>query len=467
MSVNKKDLSQIDKQIDEVSKKKEEAIMSQVNAPAYVKGTAAYVSALPERFGMVDFKHLMGFGEESEKHPDDPRFLIKSTNFRAPEHRHIDQELREIGLNLKKDFHAAQLQASIIGRKTGVPVNPCDTPYFKRYVEPKMKAYNITDFANWIPTLNTRFYFEEFEIDPGLEAYFEEYPMTSPIEAVPGAINRIKGRLESDVATFGAQSETQAQFVMRAQNCVAHVDISEDLTMDAQPSVFERLRRQVVLGVLRSKEDALINGDDTITTAVQGDGHMDSDIAAAAATNFNKAFKGFRKLALANSANGSVYNNNGNAVSLTTIASLVRQGGKFSKDKADLLWILGPAVANLIVTGGIPEILTIQNFGAQATLVTGGLPPIFGIKPFESEWVREDVGANGVYAASSTLTTILLVKKSRFIIGKRAGIRVWATPSLANQDKMLMTAKERFVLGAIPQSAIEKSAMVARNVATT
>lgn len=466
MTIEKRDLGEVDKTLDQVSQKREAEIMNGVNAPAYVKGTNAHVESLPSLLGLLDFKHVMGFGEDSERNPDDPRFLVKSVNFRSKEYRHIPAELLEIGLNLKKDIHAAQLQAFLIGRKTGVPTNPCDTPMFKRFVEPKLKAYNITDFANWIPTLNTRFYFEEFEIDPGLDAFFEEYPMQSRIEAVPGALNRIKARLETDVATFGAQYETQSQYTMTAQNCVAHVDITEDLIQDAQPAMFERLRKQAVLGVMRSKEDALINGDDTITTSVQGDGHMDSDIAADAATNFNKAFKGFRKLALANSANGSVYNNNGNAVSLTTIASLIRQGGKFSKDKADLLWILGPAISNFIVTGGIPEILTIQNFGAQATLITGGLAPIFGIKPFESEWVREDLGANGVYAAASNLTTILLVKRSRFLIGKRAGIRVWATPSLANQDKMLMTAKERFVLGATPQSATEKSTMIARNVAT-
>jgi hypothetical protein len=139
--------------------------------------------------------------------------------------------------------------------------------------------------------------------------------------------------------------------------------------------------------------------------------------------------------------------------------------GKMAKEKGDLVWILGPAVSNRIVTGAVPELLTLDTFGPSATILTGNVPRIFGVEPYESEWVREDVNASGVYAAVQVLTTALLVKKSRFVVGQRAPIKIWATPSLANQDKMLLTAKERFTFGGVSQAVTnERSAVIGYNI---
>jgi len=272
--------------------------------------------------------------------------------------------------------------------------------------------------------------------------------------------------LESDTATFSAQSNTQANYTWTAQDCVCHTDITEDLMQDMVPQSgsFERLRKEVGLGLRRSKEDAIINGDDTITTAVQGDGHMDSDVAGGAATLFNKAYKGLRKVSIAAGAT-QIVDNAGGPIDRDTFANMLVKMGKMSKEKGDLLWILGPSVCNRIVTGAVPELLTLDTFGPSATIITGNIPRIFGVEPYMSEWVREDVNASGVYAGGQVLTTALLVKKSRFLVGQRSPVKVWATPSLANQDKMLLSAKERFTFAGVPQStASESSAIISYNI---
>ncbi len=199
---------------------------------------------------------------------------------------------------------------------------------------------------------------------------------------VPGATARLKGRLEADTASFSPQYNTSGSYAMTAQDCVAHTDITEDLMQDMVPSAggFERLRREVAMGVLRSKEDCLINGDDT--GSVQGDGHMDSDIAGGAATLFNKGFKGLRKRAIAASA---TYDNGSNGVSLATYNGLIPLLGKFAKEKGDLLLIVGPTISNKIVAGNVPEILTHEKFAGNMTLQTGNLPKVFGIEQYESQ----------------------------------------------------------------------------------
>jgi hypothetical protein len=436
-------------------------------APAFVKAVGHHVNRLPGMFGKKNMGEILGQGD-LPKDGAIPAWVHPSINLRdRKSFRHINEELKELLLDFKKDLHNAEIQRQIMVHEKKMPYSIEQTPYFKHVIEPKLKAYNLTDFSAWVPTLNTSFYFEELDLDPVMDRYFPEYFMPSKTVTVPGTTGRLKGRLETDAATFTAQYQTQASFSLVAQDCVAHTDITEDLLADMIPnaSAFERLRREAAMGVQRSKEDAIINGDDSITTSVQGDGHMDSDIAGGAATLFNKAFKGLRKRALAASV---TYGNGGAAVSLSTYNGLIPLMGKFAKEKGDLLIVLGPTIANKIITGGVPELLTHDKVGpSTATISTGILPKIFGIEQYESEWVREDVNASGVYASSQVLTTMLLVKKSRFVVGKRAPLKIWATPSLASSDKLLLSAKERFSFGGNPQSASEVSIAAAINIALT
>lgn len=432
-----------------------------------IKGMDKHINALPQMMGKSHISQIFGVGEL----PYEGRAahgVHVSMNLRAKgENRHVSADLKEVLLDLKKHLHNAQLQQQIIVRRTMQPMAVDQTPYFKAVVEPMLKAFQLSDWSQWLPTLNVGFYFEELEIAPALDSFLPELPMGSKTVQVPGALGRLKGRLQGDIDTFGSQSNTSAGYLMTAQDCVAHTDITEDLMQDIVPASggFERLRKEVALGVQRSKEDAIINGDDTIATSVQGDGHMDSDIAALPATEFNKAFKGLRKRAL---AAGNIYDNEGAGFDLSTYNGLFTKLGKFAKEKGDLLTIIGPTVGNRIVFGNVPEILTADKFGLNnMTLATGDLPKVYGIQQYESEWVREDVNASGVYAASQEFTTMIALKKSRFAVGVRSPIKIWATPSLANMDKMLLTAKERFTFGGVPQSAEETSVAIATGIALT
>ena len=426
------------------------------------KSMAAHMASLPALYGRKSVAEMLGIGDDTGDGYN-RRNVRSSINFGIAK-SHIPAELRALGLELKKDMHNCVIQQQIMAHKTKMPCAVQDTPYFKHVVEPKLKAFNVTDFAAWIPQLNTRFFFEEFEIEPGIEKYFDNIPMMSKTERVPGATNRLKGRLEADDATFSAQANVSANYTYTAQDCVCHTDITEDLMDDMVPQSgsFDRLRKEVGLGLRRSKEDAIINGDDS--GSPQGASHLDSDTAAGAATLFNKAFKGLRKIAIAAGAT-NVVDNAGGPMDRDTFANMLVKMGKMAKEKGDLVWILGPSLSNRIVTGAVPELLTLDTFGPGATILTGNIPRIFGVEPYESEWVREDVNATGVYAAAQVLTTALLVKKSRFLVGQRAPVKVWATPSLANQDKMLLTAKERFTFAGVPQAtAGERSAIIGYNI---
>lgn len=360
---------------------------------------------------------------------------------------------------LKKMVSDCEIQAMWM-HKTAHPTpdQMMATPVFKDMLEPTLKAFNVTDFSTWIPTVNARFYFEEFEIPLLVGDLFDTLPMESASVYIPGALGRLMGKLEGDAATFAAQSNTQAGYNVLAKNNVVHTEITEDLNQDSVPAVIEKLRKEVVMGVARAEEQAYLDGDVTGT-------HQDADVVAA--TDFRKAYNGIRKIALANSANGSVYDHEGDTPSKLLFASLLKRMGKFGSEKADLAWIMGPSISHDLVTGAIPELFTAFAFGGPASNVTGQVPPVFGIRGVESEWVREDLHESGVYTiAAQTKTWLGLVKKSRVFRHMRAPIRVWAAPSLPSSDKMLMTAKKRHTFSSIPQSATEKSIVIGVNIET-
>ena len=401
--------------------------------------------------------HLIG--ARSASGADDGRpmpfclnFGLKSATFL------MTPETRIRLLQFKKNFHMAELQAQIKSRDL-YPSVDCikSTPAWKDFVEPMCKAFAVADFAQWIPTVNSRFFFEEFEIPHVLRNIFDTVPMDSPTVNVPGALGLLEGQLEADDGTFTVQSNTEANFLVQSKNNVVHTEITEDLMQDSAPAIIEKLRREVVKGIARAEERALISGDITAT-------HQDSDLDALPKT-FAKAYNGLRKKSLAAGATHLVDHGNLTA-DKDLFANLLKKMKEFGSDKADLRYVYSPLISTELVTGAIPELFTAFAFGDNASNRTGVVPPVFGIQGIESSFMRDDTNAAGVFDGITTnRSTLILVKTSRFSNYLRQALRVWAAPSLPSSDKMLMTSKMRHSWNGNPQNVQEISVAYAHNVA--
>jgi hypothetical protein len=378
----------------------------------------------------------------------------------------LPDEVRLRLFNLKKLVSNAEIQAQYkFHTPYPTPDQIMDTDCYKFHLAPVLKAYNVTDFTAWIPSVNARFYFEEYEIPHVLADQFDTMPMDSATIDVPGDIGLLEGVEETDVATFTSQSTTSSSYQVISRNNVTHTQITQDLISDSAPKYIDKLRKDTVKGCARAFDKAIINGD--TTGSPRGASHQDSDIAALALNaTFSKAFNGLRKKAFANSANSSLYDHGGDSPSKVMFEKTLKLMGKMASEKDDLCWLVPPTVETALVTGAIPELFTAFAFGGLASNVTGQVPPVFGVKVVTSQYAREDLNASGVYAAASTLTNVLLFKKSRFSNFVRQAIRVWAAPSLPSSDIMLMTAKCRHAWAGNNQSAAEKSVVMAYNVAT-
>lgn len=440
-------------------------------APSVI-GKALYEDDLraAEFLGVKGFKNLFGMRVD-ENQKDAPAVLPlnfgrKSQTLGMPE----DARLRLF--NLKKLIHSLQIQSEAAFRGQFVTPDMMKTmPIFKDHLAPLLKAYNVTDFANWIPDIWARFYFEEYELPFLLADLFDYQPMDSATMEVPGDTGHLEGTEETDTATFASQSTTTANYTVASRNNVVHTKITQDMMSDSAPAYIDKLRRDLMKGTIRSYERGLINGD-TTKTAVRGDAHQDVDTRALALNaTFLKAFDGMRSKAFANETligvpGSVVYDHGGDTASKIMFEKLLNMLGKFGSEKDDLAYILPSCVENQLVTGAIPELFTAFAFGGLASNVTGTVPPVFGIRPITSGYVRDDLAATGKYAApGATTTSVLLVKKSRFLNFVRQATRMWAAPSLPSSDELLMTSKTRHTWNGNPQTAKEIGIVMAINVA--
>ena len=367
---------------------------------------------------------------------------------------------------LKKAISDVEIQAQYKERIINPSFDVMKTmPLYKQVLEPMLKAFNLTDFAEWIDQVQARFFFDEYEIPYILADQFDQMPMSSPLVRVPGALGLLEGTLETDDATFSPQYNTEASYIVEAKNNVVHTVITQDLLDDSAPAIIDKIRKEVLKGGVRSYERAMLDGDDSGT-------HIDADYQAGAANLFVKAFKGFRKLAFDNEATvgggAIVYDHGDDTPSKSLFSELLKRLKCQGAQKDDLLYIMGCQTSHDLVTGAIPELFTAFAFGSIASNVTGQVPPVFGIKSIESALVREDLESNGKALAvpADTKTYMLIVQKSRFATWVRQATKVWAAPSLPSSDQMLMSSKTRHSFAGIPQSTTERSVIMGINIKT-
>jgi len=330
-----------------------------------------------------------------------------------------------------------------------------ETSQYKLLMQ-KTKAYNSTDWAAHIPTYFTNWTWEELELPLGLASMIPEVPMSSKIEEIPIERDHLFGKLAGETDTFEKQSTTATKAQMEAKNNTIRIQMYGDFLQDnLDPQIFDKQRMKTAKALARSVERAIINGDTTAT-------HMDSSVTDP--KDFRRAFNGLRKIAIDNSGNGSLVDGGGAGISLEVFQKLMKQLSPECETE-NLMWIMPSRIWNAIVTGEIPEVLTTQNVGSNATLISGSMFPLFGIPAYKAGLFQKDLNASGVYDGVTTdLTGMLLADKSRLVVGTRQPIRFWIQPMMASDDSLECAAKTRHTFATAPQNADEVSVMYAHNI---
>ncbi len=403
------------------------------------------------------------FGTEKSDESDGDQTKLYGVNF-GKKHYGVDEEIRQEFLQLKQNVILCQLIAQKHAKDTGMPRSLQDTPFFQRYIAPTLKGYDLATFANFIPTIIPRQYFEEMHLPYSIKDYFKVSPMQSQLERREGLTGRPVARLQGDTDTFTAQSRAESSFTLTAKDFVYFSEPSQDIIDDATPDLMQAINMEHGLAQLRAIEQAIINGDDSVT-------HQDADSAAGAVTLAEKAFKGLRKKALANSAGGGTVDA-GNIFNYAIFQQMFQQLSKGAFNGGDLLWILGDADGKLLRSRSIPEIAQVSVVNLSGGLSPAGLSQdgklpdsIIGAPAYASDVAREDLNASGVNDGLVTsFTNILLVKLGRFVLGERMPVKMWMDRK-PNTDILQIASKTRYAFNGVTQSSSEVSVVNAFNVA--
>jgi hypothetical protein len=394
-------------------------------------------------------------------------------NLAAPEFGHVDLRLKSAALALKRDFDICRLFSQIAfgegierGAATGdhfegLPVKGImSTGVWKRLdMDSRLKAFGTSTVgqgAEWIMTAIAANYIEEYELARKIESLFTELKMPTDPYKQPFAKNVRRARRVAEGAQATASEFGTDVITFESEKFFEYYNLPEELNEDSAPNILQLARAELVNSIQRGKEFAMLNGDDSVT-------HMDSDIVSAA--DSAKNYKGLRKLALDNTANGTVVNFNNLGPTLPKLDQMREAMGKFGSNIAELGWIFSPRVD--IKVSNLPEVTSVEKMGPNATIIKGALASLRGIGIFASEHMREDLNASGVFDGVTTnRSAALLVNMKRFYSAMRRPIRISAKPDAdVSYDRWQLVAYERSDFQAHPQTATEKSVVIGVNIA--
>ena len=394
-------------------------------------------------------------------------------NTAHPKFKNVPGELKQVVCDLKQTVNTArwisqqfhgEAQDKIgagpeqdrVARVKGM----LDSYYGKNELAPRLKSFGSTVMGSgddWVPTLISAQYVEEFQLVRAVEDKFQELPLASSPYELPIVQGVTKARKVSENTAASDASFGTSKITFSPSKLVEYYIIPEELNEDSAPAIYQLGTREVVEAQRRAVEAAIINGDNDGT-------HIDSDTQALGADVAEKIWKGLRRQALANSANGGTVSFGNAVISDAGLRSMRSAMKKFGVNPSELCWFVDPVALQQMMA--LSSVATLEKYGPSATVVTGELARYQGIPIVSSEFMRSDLNASGVYDGTTmTRTGILLVNMRRWWVGTRRPIRVKIQEDLPGQDRWLLASYQRKDFQGHAQSASEVSVVYGYNVA--
>lgn len=304
-------------------------------------------------------------------------------------------------------------------------MEPTQTKAYDELVRPSLKALGINageSGAEWVPTMVSDSYVEEYNLERKVAALFTEIKMPSNPFVYPvlsnGAIARRLGestKLSSPDSFNSSQTITFTAVKMSNQ-----YELPEELIEDSAVDVMKVIRMELIQGQEKAMEIAILEGD-TASTHQHATTQISGASGAPSADSSERFFDGLRKRAL---AGAFTVDAGGSPANESHLSSARQKLGKYGVNPSELAWIAGPIAYNEMLQ--LDDVRTLEQYGPQAPVLSGELAKYEGIPVIVSEYLREDTSATGVNTASGpqTFKSILLVNRKRFFTGLRRAIQV-------------------------------------------
>jgi len=284
--------------------------------------------------------------------------------------------------------------------------------------------------AEWVPRqlsseLYRRLYLES-QVAQAMMAREIQMP-TQPYD-VPFSTTRPKFYLNSVQNREGkASTPGSAKPVLDAKKLMAIVQYSYEANEDSIIPILPLLETLIGEAAAAAYESALINGDTTAT-------HQDSDVTDV--DDPQKAWAGFRKLAL---AGGLTLDMSTGGITRANVLALKKVLRKWGVRAKDMMFICPPRTHSDFL--GLDDVVTVYAHGSDATHITGDLPSYYGIPITVSEMAREDLNASGVFDnITTTKGGLLLVCMAQFLTGVRREFTIEVDRNIKSQTNDIVAS---------------------------
>lgn len=290
----------------------------------------------------------------------------------------------------------------------------------------------------WIPTQFSPSMIDRVRLELKVAALHSRIPMpTNPYKAPvvsADAIAKVQGEVtDADDLTKRIKTSKPGtiNLTWTAKKLATRLITSDELTEDSIVPILPWLRDQAIMALANAQEDATINGDVKAGTADA----FDNDMIAAGTDHQRAAWNGYRALA---KAAAKVDLGTFNVAGLRALRAAL---GKYGVNPANLAWVVSIAGYNKMLS--LSEVLTLEKYGAQATLLSGELGRLDNIPVVVSEFVRENLSATGVNTVGgpNTKSEVLLVYRPGFAYGDRRQVTVRSREDFETEQTIIAASQ--------------------------
>lgn len=291
----------------------------------------------------------------------------------------------------------------------------------------------ITGFGEeWVPDLWSGQIWQKARQDNVVLPLFRAIEMPSnpfelPVEGTDPTVYFVPETTQEAQLTLGAGNPIpdskfgSGKIQLKAGKLALRVGFSAELVEDAIVPVLTLYREQAVRAIADSIDYVLVNGD----TEDDNAGNINTDSAAANATDRFMIFDGLRKLPL--------ITNTGNKVQMSAAPTLAKMretrftmATRYAARPSDLAWIVdGGTYAKLL---DMEQFVTMDKAGALATAQTGQIGFVDGIPVFLSaEMPLTNSGGSVTIGGTNDKGSALCVYRPGWFVGYRRRIAVDVT----------------------------------------
>ena len=287
-----------------------------------------------------------------------------------------------------------------------------------------------TELPEWLGEQFAADIIERVMVLANVEAIFPKYTMPANTEvfSIPQKTDNTKAYLIAPAADAIESALTSGKVSFQTKRLMTFAMVSDQASDETVVALIELVKADIAESLVKAMENALINGDTDATA-----GNINGAAVGALATDQSKLFDGIRKLSTGNTVDfGGVVPTYANMVKMR------KQMGNYGVNLADLVYIVSPSTYyNLTL---LPELLTMDKYGSEATVFKGEIGKIGGVPVIVSEYMGEDLKDTGIVddAIPGVLTAILLVNKRFFAVADRGTVGF-------EQDRNIRSTTDMFV----------------------